>query len=510
MHPPPTIVRHQSFGSCYSTRSLVSSATGSSTRSHRRCRVEVGSILFGGTPAGGFPEQTADCVEIFARDRRAIKPCQERWCRTGPEQCSSRSHSSRARVPSDITLGSATSEVKKGKGKHQKGTFDHARVVDLIRQLSFSPSVSMESSSPAEELACSIVNEPPYCDGSTRDEPLVFEMEEDELVPVHRSPPLPPKILRLKLSEIPCFTNQVSRNCSCTQSTSDSEMNGSFIDVLGDTGNDASLHPSGLTINDATGEKSLITIITIENHASSALNLARQQPSSLRSRDRTPTFVSDQASYVSPCSSCDRTLHSFVEGEETEDQHDIVNCEHVLGHDSTHDENFNASGYERDNHVTDIVRPRLNSETLRQWNIFCEDEESKKEIITKDQLIFRCKTKDTLSPDLEKRSDDLLDDENNSVKESDLPLARSIFSYTNSCSSSNRFSQLINDEDEEISDLDFDMGFINTCQDSIVDSPISVNFSTFEVDLNTSHQRSQISRSQSGSPLRLTRRFKSV
>lgn len=413
-----------------------------------------------------------DCVETFERNFNAIKPRQERWYFTRSERRSSRSHSSRARVPSDITLGSAKSKDKKGKGKPQRGTLDHARVVDLIRQLSFSPSVSKESLRPVEEFACSLdgvlLNKPPCCDGSTRDEPLDFEMEEDEVVPAHTSPPLPPKIMRLKLLEIPCLTNQVSRNRSCTLSTYASETSKSFIDESGNTGNDASLHSSGHEVNEVTEETSLITI---DNHASSALNLARRPPSSLRSCDQTPTFVSDQGSYVSPCSSCDLALQSIGEGEETEDQHAVVNCEHVFGHVtdcnfSSQYENSNASGYEVDNHVTDAVRPRLNSETLRRWNIFCEEEESKKEIITKDQLIFRCTMKCTLSPDREKTSKHLQDDENNSVKELGLPIARSNFSYTNSCSSSKTFSQ----PDDEISDLDFDMGFINPCQDSIIDS----------------------------------------
>lgn len=513
------IVRHQSFGSCYSTRSVVSSATGLSTKSHRRCHVEVGSILFG-NPGGCF-EHTTESVETFAKNRRAIRSRQgsihttDRWHCTGSEQFPSKSHISRMCVPSDVTLGSAASTVKKGKGKHQGGILDHAREVDLIRQLSFSPSVSKKSSSPVEEVASSLdgvlLNETSQCDRSALDVPLDFEKEEDEILPAPTSPPLLPMIMRLKLLEIPVLSNQDTRNRSRTQSASVSEMSESFIDELGDIGNDASFHSSGEEFNEVTEEKSLITI---DYQTSSALILARRPASCLQSRDRTPTFASDQSSYVSPCSSCDITLNHFGEGEETEDQDDVVNCEHMFGHNTVFhffakDVNCNAPSYDRDNDVTDVevLRPRLNSETLRRWNIFCEEEESKKEIITKNQLIFRGtiypnKSKDILSPEREKTSLDIQDDENNSVKELGLPLARSFFSYTNSYSSLRTFSQSINDEDGEISDLDFDMGF--TSPDSLVTSS-----SIDGVELNMSHKRNRIY-SLLGISSRLLRRSKSV
>ncbi|KAL3770877.1 hypothetical protein ACHAW5_003965 [Stephanodiscus triporus] len=486
-HPPMTmnVVRHQSSGSCYSTRSVLSNATGSSTRTHRRCRVEVSSVLLG--DSGGYSEHTTERGETFAKIPSATRTRQERihipeMRGPGSDLSVPRSHSSCARMPSDDTLVSATSKVQQDRrGKeHQGGTLHHARSVeDLIRQLSFSPRILKDSSSSVEELAPSLnarssvlPNKPSYGDGSARDESLESEKEENKVPPAPMSLPLPPKITRLNFLEVTLLPNQVSHNRNRTRSTSVSEMSESFVNEFVDTGDDASFCSSGHEVNEAIEEKSLITI---DSYTPSALNLAPRTPKSLWSRARSSTFASDQSSYVSPCSSDDLTSDSCGEEEDIEDlDHDYnaVNVNHYFdlestGHLSLEDGLCNASGCYNDMNLIDvkILRPRLNSETLRQWNRFCEEEDSKREIITKDQLIFRGinylnKTKDTSLPDRESTSIDLQDNDNDSVKESGFPHARSFFSYTNSGSSSRTYSQNSSDQDEVevISDLDFEMG----------------------------------------------------
>lgn len=478
-HPPMTMyaVRDESSDSCYSM-SVISNATGSSTRSHRRCRVEISSVLFG--IPGGYSEYATERVEIFAKNPSAIRSRQESL-RT-PEIRGPGSdhfeHSSCARILSDDNLGSATSKVKQERGKHQGGTLGHAgSVVDLIRQLSFSPSVS---SSSAKETASPLLQNDP---GSARVETLFLDNEEHRALPAPMSPPLPPKITRLSLLEITLFPNQVTHSRNRTRSTSVSEMSESFINELVDTGDDASFRSSSRKVNVVVEEKSLITI---DNYEPSGLNLAPRPPSSLWSRARSSTFASDQSSYVSPCSSDDLTIHSCGEGEETEHIFDHED----IGHLSIEDGVYSASSCDSE----EVLRPRLNSETLRQWNTFCEKEESKRESIVKDQLIFRSitylnETKDNSLHHQESAPMNCQYNDYDSVDDSGL-----LFSYTNSGSSSRSYK----DQDEVISDLDFEMGF--KIFDSLLKSSVDISMDG-EDQWNMSHRRTRSSRSQLGKPL---------
>jgi hypothetical protein len=141
-------------------------------------------------------------------------------------------------------LGSATSKVKQERGKHQGGTLGHAgSVVDLIRQLSFSPSVS---SSSAKKTASPLLQNDP---GPARVETLFLDNEEHRALPAPMSPPLPPKITRLNLLEITLFPNQVTHSRNRTRSTSVSEMSESFINELVDTGDHASFRSSSRKFN---------------------------------------------------------------------------------------------------------------------------------------------------------------------------------------------------------------------------------------------------------------------
>ena len=485
-HRPP--VQVESSDSCYS-KSVISNATGSSTRSHRRCRVEISSVLFG-TP-GGYSEHTTERVEIFAKNSSANRSRQESL-RT-PEIRGPGSdhfeHSSCARILSGDNLGSATSKVKQERGKHQGGTLGHAgSVVDLIRQLSFSPSVS---SSSAKETASPLLQNDPSSSPSARVETFFLDNEEHRVLPAPMSPPLPPKITRLNLLEITLFPNQVTHSRNRTRSTSVSEMSESFINELVDTGDDVSFRSSSRNVNVVVEEKSLITI---DNYAPSGLSLAPRPPSSLWSRARSSTFASDQSSYVSPCSSDDLTIHSCGEGEETEHIFDHED----IGHLSIEDGECSASSCDSE----EVLRPRLNSETLRQWNTFCEKEESKRESIIKDQLIFRGitylnETKDISLHDQESAPMNCQYNDYDSVDDSGL-----LFSYTNSGSSSRSYQ----DQDEVISDLDFEMGV--KIFDSLLKSSVDISMDGV-VQWNMSHRRTRSSRSQLGKPLGLSRRFKS-
>ena len=449
---------------------------------------------------------TTERVETFAKNPCAIRSRQERVRIPeirGPD--SDRfEHSSCARMPSDDDWESATSKVKQERGKHQVSTLDHAgSLVDLIRQLSFSPSVSSSSAkktaSPLNIRTSSVLQNDPstYGDGSARDETILLYNEENRILPAPVSPPLPPKITRLNVLEITLLPNQVTHSRNHTRSTSVSEISESFINELVDTRDDVSFCSSSRKVNVAVEEKSLITI---DNYAPSGLNLAPRPPSSLWSRARSSTFASDQSSYVSPCSSDDLTIHSCGEGEETEHFSDHEEVDHL----SIEDGECSTSSCDSEK----VLRPRLNSETLRQWNTFCEEEESKREIIIKDQLIFRGitypnETKDT-SHDQESATMKCQFNDYDSVD--DLPLARSFFSYTNSGSSSRTYAQDSNDQDELISDLDFDMGF--NIFDSLLKSSVDISMDGVD-QWNMSHRRTRSSKSQLGKPLGLSRRFKS-
>ena len=483
-HRPPMtmyVVRDESFDSCH-PKSVTSNATGSSTRSHRRCRVEISSVLFG-TPEG-YSDHATERVEIFAKNPSAIRSRLESL-RT-PEIRGPGSdhfeHSSCARILSDDNLGSATSKVKQERGKHQGSTLGRAgSVVDLIRQLSFSPSVS---SSSAKETAS------PLLQSSPRVETFFLDNEEHRVLPAPMSPPLPPKITRLNLLEINLFPKQVTHSRNRTRSTSVSEMSESFINELVDTGDDVSFRSSSRKFNVVVEEKSLITI---DNYAPSGLNLAPRPPSSLWSRALSSTFASDQSSYVSPCSSDDLTIHSCGEGEETEHVFDHDD----IGHLSIEDVECSASSCDSEK----VLRPRLNSESLRQWNTFCEKEESKRESIIQDQLIFKGITylNETKDNSLHDQKSAPMNCQYNDYDSVDSGL---LFSYTNSGSSSRSYK----DQDEVISDLDFDMGF--KIFDSLLKSSVDISMDGVD-QWNMSHRRTRSSRSQLGKPLGLSRRFKS-
>jgi len=456
-------------------------------------------------------------------------------------------------VSSDDTLGSTNSKK---------------RAVELIRELSFdfplSPRTtstccdpdktltsSAEKASSAEEVASpSTINhgvllpddEVSSHDGSAarNDEPIELETEERVLPPIApSSPPLPPKINRIGLPThgTDILPNQILHNRNRARSTSISEMSESYFNeimMIGAEDDSVSTCPSNNDESEAINKKKA-SLITIENNfiPSSPHHLA-SGPLPLWNRERSSTMASDQSSYISSSSSNGSSGSLSISSHEEEvvdveccqdyinvDAMDLENDSFLAGHLSLQDGNCNA--YLGDSGAAGlsdqkVLRPRLNADTLREWNIMCEEEFSKEGTATKDQFIFRalsCPYEINAASSPERANIICTDpqDEDDSSEEGPHLLAtglshvisQSLWSYTNSGSPSTISSNDNHGQQEDaISDLDFDMGFIHTF--SLDKSSVSAN-STPVMDgmdrVNNCHRRSQSSGCRLAKPLLL-------
>lgn len=421
---------------------------------------------------------------------------------------------------------SSPREQQVAKGDIAVDTLDpkQLRAVEMIKELSFdfSPPTST-TSNPKNNVSKSTAST-----STTRTNQLsMLPVSPDCAVPAHysnemhiqenqellrpTSPPLPPKISRIGLEDHPFSSSsadvgavpvQIMHNRNRARSSSISEMSESYLnEFLFNAGedNDSSSSLSHSSHEDNNGvlvkKDKKKALKTIENNLPVSPNLApRPHPVSLWNRGRSSSCASDMSSYVSSSSSDnDNSIESSAE-EEEEDilgniQDQVFNQERLDSGNLSLDGKCSNSYDGGDGHNPEhcdkkVLRPRLNEETLREWNIMCEEEYSSHGMVTKDQFIFRAlscpyKMNATASPEraagmISRVNDN--EDDLSSVEEPHLLASpangldrvishHSLFSYTNSgslssSSSSTISSQNKNDLDEVISDLDFDMGFI--------------------------------------------------
>jgi len=525
--PPKKLNRHRSANSCHSSQSVVSNA--SSTKTHRRSVVEVGSFLGYGSPGS---VRTMEPREGYAKEptpgsqqrvRRQISAETNRSINTpegrGPisDRVESGSHCSRVHdirssfdsMDSACSKSNQVHHERKGGApeskKHQDD--DVLRAVELIRELSFD--ISAPQRTPAsypKKTPCTLssadqitqpvettVNEDA---ASTRvDEPIVPQLKEESEAPdspvePRASIPLPPKINRI--ASIPEFPSHVVPNRNRARSTSISEMSDSYFNefVNGHGEDDASSKTSSTCTSNNDELSAGInnkkkSLITIENN----VNI---KPRALWSQGRASTIASDQSSYISSASSSFDHLsidESQAQVEDEVDQSDIDVEDKCLNQETGH---LSLQEGKCNIHIDEssaeliidpgVSRPQLNAATLREWNAICEQEDSKIGV-TKNQFIFRvlsCPNKMNVaaSPNREGICRDPENTNDESVEEPHLMattlsqiISVSQFSYTNTYEASTLSSKK-NDADEVTSDLDFDMEFIYSADKSSVSTPL--------------------------------------
>lgn len=581
-----TMIRQQSTGSCYSSRSFASNATGSTTKTHRRCSIEVGSLLF----SPGCSEHTTEPTDRLAAAACAPKASAPQAI---PRQVSSGSNASERRGPDSDRpvrcVGSHRSDASSKNNsfdilaqKHLRQDVNTLDAIELIRELSFFDTSSVpqrtktsSSLTAAEELST-------HCRTPALEETHEVSMDdEDDLLaidaqdaPVHvmegavlpplppTSPPLPPKISRLGISHMPdAVPSQILHNRNRTRSTSISEMSGSYFNefVLGDEDNEST--SSGLSHSTSSREAIIVldneylssslshstssskpkegehimdlkkeALITIDNVPSTPNQIHRPVPLWMN-RTRTSTIGSEQSSYFSSSSSSsDEFSISSEEDDEHVGHHEnnmvaVAHLDedplfhHVTGHLSLQEGKCNAFCCDTSAEPS-VEQPRLNSETLQRWTTLCEDQQLRKGI-AKNQLIFRALScpynmnaavlphRSCVSNNEEEHQEELNDQEESVVVEEGPHLmagisqviSQSLFSYTytNSCAASTISSHNGNNHVDEVSDLDFDIGFILSYsieKGSSVGTPLE---NCIDPQLNTkSHRRSRSSCSRLG------------
>jgi len=482
---PYTNNRHrlQSSSSCYS---YISNA--SSTRTHRRCSIEVGSVLFandndrGEGPGSTYHEEHTTAMDTYPK----ISTTQEKYSvynSTNNVACTqemrspadqpnivSPSSSSQIRVVVDDNplawLASPFSKSSSRKEEEEEAFVKDSttQAVQCVKELSF------DFSSP-RDVNCIPDKKNAVTPSSPSEEK---DIEED--VSSYR-PVSPPLLSRIGMDdpitdEVPV---QVMHNRNRARSTSISEMSASYLNEFFNTTEEGVDDYSSSTSSSLTYEENDTGIKnekkTIECSMSKQTLTPRHHPVSLwnQNRGRSSTMESDISSYISSESSC--SSHDDEEQEEEQvyiiedldlaDDDDNFLIRQDSGNLSLQDDTCHDSmGNDK------VLRPRLTEENLREWNVICEDL-SKQSIVTKDQFIFRslsCPYKmNTLSSSPRQITDMEYSDVDSEVEEPHLlagisqTISPSLFSYTNSVTS---------DHQDDVSELNMELDFLHSTLES--------------------------------------------
>jgi len=488
---PYTTNRHrlQSSSSCYS---YISNA--SSTRTHRRCSIEVGSVLFANdnnsyrgegpgstyyeehatTAMDTYPKRSTATQESYSVFNANNATCtQEMRSPADQPNIVSPSASSQVRVAvNDNPLAWLASPFSKSSSRKEE---EEAAVVKdsttqaviCIKELSF------DFSSP-RDVNC-IPDKKHTVTPSSPSEEKDIEEDVSSYRPV--SPPLPPKISRIGMDDPISNTGevpvQVMHNRNRARSTSISEMSASYLNEFfdatkGGVDDYSSSTSSSLTCeeneNDNKNEKK-----TIECSMPQQALTPRCHPVSLwnQNRGRSSTMESDVSSYISSESSCssddddeEEEQVYIIEDLDLADDDDDLLIRQDSGNLSLQDNTYHTD--EVDNSM--VLRPRLTEENLREWNVIC----TKQSIVTKDQYIFRslsCPYKmNTLSSSPRQVTDMEYSDVDSEVEEPHLlagisqTISPSLFSYTNSVASDH--------QDDVVSELNMELEFLHSTLES--------------------------------------------
>ena len=403
---PPAAARDNS------SRSVLSNASGSSTKTHRRLAVEISSILFTG-PEGSYPFNASELIDAYTtKPVHAVKSRQENSSvnQGFDRQNVSIAFSISMQISSDDNMvGSTTnSEIKDGQGtKHTRDAAFCA--AELIRELSFSCLPKRSSSTVTPDGRS-------YHDGTDRPQLDALGAEENDLPP-STPPPLPPMIRRLELDNI----IDIPSNRNRTRSTSISEMSDSYF-------------------NERWGEEDVEKSATSVMHKPSGNHVEHEANAPL-------------GSYVSSLLSDDIIIENIVEFDmEDHANGDIFSVQKSRGLSSKGGRS-NSRGDDTILRKQVLLEPRLTPESLKEWDMLCEEHYPKRDVSS----IFRARSCPVKVPaaTLPYQGGCDVDLQDGDQSESGIRhmISQSMFSYTNSGSSSTTSSN-----DDVRSDLDFDVG----------------------------------------------------
>jgi hypothetical protein len=252
--------------------------------------------------------------------------------------------------------------------------------------------------------------------------------EDNDLAPPpFTPPPLPPSIRRLEMNQF----IDIPSNRNRTRSTSISEMSDSYFN---ETRGDREVEKSATSVmHTSTGSR--------EDHVTDEKNVLDLDPRPVPACSISSSLSDDNI-----------IIENIVEFEmEDHDYEDLFSVQKSTGLFSIQDGRCNSSRGDKGA----LLKPRLTSETLKEWDMLCEGTYYPKRCISS---IFRtrsCPDKGPAAPLPYQGGCNIdLQEGNRSVEESGIHLiSQSMFSYTNSCASSSTSSN-----DDVRSDLDFDVG----------------------------------------------------
>ena len=490
---PTNTNRHrlQSSSSCYS---YISNA--SSTRTHRRCSIEVGSVLFANDNnsyrgEGSYHEEHATAMDTYPKRSTATRESysvynstnniaciQTQEMRSPSDQHNIVSQSSSSQINPLAWLASPFSKSSSRKEEEEAAAEDSTTqavvAANLIKELSF------DFSSP-RDVNCIPDKKNTVSPSSPSNEMDIEEEDVSSYRPV--SPPLPPKISRIGMEDPISNTGevpvQVMHNRNRARSTSISEMSASYLNEFFNTAEEGGDDYSSSTSSSLTCEENDTDIKnekkTIECSMPQQLGTTltpRHHPVSLwnQNRGRSSTMESDISSYISSESSCSSEKEEqeeeqvyIIEDLDLDDDNLLVRQD--SGNLSLQDDTYHTVKVDNDN----VLQPRLTEENLREWNVICEEEYSntKQSIVTKDQFIFRtlsCPYKmNTLSSSPRQVTDMEYSDVDSEVEEPHLlagisqTISPSLFSYTNSVAS---------DHQDDVSELNMELEFLHSTLES--------------------------------------------
>ena len=266
----------------------MSSDTASSTKSHRRCNIEVSSVLFA---SGSSPERTTEQDCAYHNTFPAAIMQQQHSPSSVHLKVKPKSVSTIESTGSKSMGGIHDSVAKRssGESKNEINILDSAGAIELIRQLSFDSTVPSRPTTPHSEKRSSFRIEPR--DGGER--PPVSPT----------SPPLPRKNIRFGFSQI--MRNHYRARSTSITDASESHLSESALDTEEMSMTSLSHSTTSSEDNEDNEESSrkafdMKPLIAIEYNVSSTQKLA-PRPSPLLGHVRSRSMCSE-SSYISSSS----------------------------------------------------------------------------------------------------------------------------------------------------------------------------------------------------------------
>mmetsp|Transcript_30047 Transcript_30047/g.67783 ORF Transcript_30047/g.67783 Transcript_30047/m.67783 type:complete len:618 (+) Transcript_30047:93-1946(+) len=437
---PPLIAREFSTGSCLSSRSIISNASASSTRTHRRLRLEIGSTFFAQTPenrcptvaiasySGGTRVQSFDTLETRS-------------------SCDGKS--------TTRLLSSSPDSLEREHACDESSTLRHSvRAAELKRESSFGR--TLMSREPERRPCSPSLDEYKVASNASWCPPAHVDVGREERVSDEADePPLPPKIKRLGTPPPASVRNR-------SRSTSISDMSQSFfedcaiskVESAFSSGSSPSTTRDTVLCTPAPVERinSLVTIDSGSMIETMPTSLNRGQSSTMMSCASTHSYVSSTNS----SSSRDDLSCCTSEGKTSEqDELLLALSDFALegaGRSSVHDNYYHGESEE-------TVQPRLTPEVLKMWDELQDGQEGEECFISR---ALSCASRlDGSSHNCSPSSFECSESGPHLMASPYRALSHQSFelSYTNTGRSSGPPSTITSIESRR-SDLDFDVTFI--------------------------------------------------